>query len=142
MIFKPQLSNNSIILKIPFWKLNAIHNSFQFYDLVLLASIPREITRRVDYWGTGSSWSNRPWGGSWGWLFWELLALMELPGVKHGYLVKHAQQMTTHQMPDNFVKFLTFLQNAPWKSKILREILLYNLFQLVLKDCASALHIK
>jgi len=67
---------------------------------------------------------------------------MELPGVKHGYLVKHAQQMTTHQMPDNFVKFLTFLQNAPWNSKILREILLYNLFQLVLKDCASALHIK
>jgi hypothetical protein len=50
--------------------------------------------------------------------------------------------MTAHQMPDNFVKFLTFLQNASWNSKILREILIIQLFPIVLKDCASALHIK
>jgi hypothetical protein len=54
----------------------------------------------------------------------------------------YAQQMTAHQMPDNFVKFLTFLQNASWNSKILREILIIQLFPIVLKDCASALHIK
>jgi hypothetical protein len=100
MIFKSQLSNNSIIVKIPFWKLNVTHNCFQFYDVVSLASIPREITCRVNYWGMGSSWRNCPWGGS--------------PRV----------------------------QNAPWNSKILREILIIQLFPIVLKDCASALHIK